>query len=220
MRGSDERSAANDSGTRCLAAPPVLLEDVLSLEVRMLIDLTVAVDKKMVSDMTVPGKLGHLGTHFDVMDKEFPLECIKRRGRLVDIRATRGREAEVADINVPIQAGDFVIFRTNHLLEIGYGGPRYNFTSAELSDIAVGYLLEAGVSLIGVDAASLQKPAKHMQVDLRCAAQNVFIIENLCNLDKLAAAVGTDPFTVYCAPLNFQGLTGLPCRVVAEVERS
>jgi kynurenine formamidase len=183
----------------------------------VLIDLTVTVDKQVVASMTVPSKLGHLGTHFDVMDKEFPLESVRRVGRLIDISALRDREVELADIKSPIERDEFVIFKTDYAVEIGYGGPNYNYRSAELSDDVVSHLLERKVSLIGVDAASIQRPAKHRQVDQRCAAENVFIVENLCNLDALAQAAGDRTFVVYCAPLNFRGLTGLPCRVVAEV---
>jgi kynurenine formamidase len=185
--------------------------------IMMLIDLTVTIDKQSIAGVTVPNKLGHLGTHFDVMDKEFPLEYLKRVGRLVDVSAIRSREVEASDIQSPVARGEFVIFRTNYAIEIGYGGADYNHKSADLSDGVVAHLLEQGVSLIGVDAASIQKPAKHFQVDQRCAAQNVFIVENLCNLDRLAQAAGSRTFVVYCAPLNFRGLTGLPCRVVAEV---
>jgi kynurenine formamidase len=183
----------------------------------MLIDLTVAVDKHVVASMTVPTKLGHLGTHFDVMDKEFPIEFVKRVGRLVDITSIKDREVALNDIQGPVGKDEFVIFRTDYALNIGYGGPDYNFKSAELSDEVVSYLLARGVSLIGVDAASIQKAAKHRQVDERCAAQNVFVVENLCNLDALEIAASGRHFTVYCAPLNFRGLTGIPCRVVADV---
>jgi kynurenine formamidase len=180
----------------------------------------VIIDKEVVASLTVPNKLGHLGTHFDVMEKEFPLECVKRVGRLVDISRIRDREIEVNDLQCSIEPGEFVIFRTDYAIEIGYGGPDYNYRSAELSDDVVSHLLERKVSLIGVDAASIQKPAKHRQVDMRCAAENVFVVENLCNLDALAQAAGDRPFVVYCAPLNFRGLTGLPCRVVADVPES
>jgi kynurenine formamidase len=183
----------------------------------MLIDLTVVIDKQVVASLTVPSKLGHLGTHFDVMGGEFPLKCVKRVGRLVDISAIKDREVGVADIASSIEQDEFVIFRTNYAADIGYGGPDYNHKSAELSDDVVSYLLECRVSLIGVDAASIQRPAKHREVDERCAAQNVFVVENLCNLETLANAAAGRSFTVYCAPLNFRGLTGIPCRVVAEV---
>ena len=183
----------------------------------MLIDLTVVIDKQAVASLTVPSKLGHLGTHFDVMGKEFPLDCVKRVGRLIDISAIRDREVRANDIPTSIEQDEFVIFRTDYAADIGYGGPDYNHKSAELSDDVVSYLLERRVSLIGVDAASIQRPAKHRAVDERCAAQNVFVVENLCNLEVLASTAAGHPFTVYCAPLNFRGLTGIPCRVVADV---
>ena len=183
----------------------------------MLIDLTVTVDKHVVAGLTVPTKLGHLGTHFDVMNQEFPLECVKRVGRLLDITSIKNREVGLGDLQTSVEKDEFVIFRTDYAAEIGYGGPNYNFKSAELSDDVVTYLLERGVSLIGVDAASIQRPAKHRQVDERCAAQSVFVVENLCNLDALAKAAAGRSFTLYCAPLKFRGLTGIPCRVVAEV---
>jgi kynurenine formamidase len=183
----------------------------------MLIDLTVTVDKHVVASMTVPTKLGHLGTHFDVMDQEFPLECVKRVGRLIDITNIKNREVSLEDIQTSVEKDEFVIFRTDYAIDIGYGAPNYNFKSAELSDEVVTYLLERGVSLIGVDAASIQRPAKHREVDERCAAQKVFVVENLCNLDALAKAAAGREFTMYCAPLKFRGLTGIPCRVVADV---
>jgi len=43
----------------------------------MLIDITLKITPKMVSDAQGNEKkalVGHLGTHFDVMNKEFPLE--------------------------------------------------------------------------------------------------------------------------------------------------
>jgi kynurenine formamidase len=181
------------------------------------IDLTVTIDRTGVTEPQPFNKVGHLGTHFDVMEKAFPLEYVRSVGRLVDISATRERELSVSDIRVPIERDEFIIFRTDYAIDIGYGGPDYNSKSANLSDEVVTYLLDRRIRLIGVDAASIQKPAKHFQVDHRCAAQNVFIVENLCHLDKLADVVGEQTFTIYCAPLNFRGLTGLPCRVVAEV---
>jgi kynurenine formamidase len=184
----------------------------------MLLDLSLSIDRTAQSADDHPlRKLGHLGTHFDVMEKEFPLEYVKRRGRLVDIRTIRSREVAVGDIPSGIEPGDFVIFRTNYSTEIGYGSLVYNRTSAELSDAAVTHLLERKISLIGVDAAGIQSPAKHLAVDMRCAASDVFVVENLCNLARLSELAGNRAFTIYCAPLNMRGLTGLPCRVVADV---
>ena len=47
----------------------------------MLIDITLKITPKMVTDVQGNEKkalVGHLGTHFDVMNKEFPLEYTKR----------------------------------------------------------------------------------------------------------------------------------------------
>ena len=52
---------------------------------------------------------------------------------------------------------------------------------------------------------------EHTPTDSYCASNNVFIIENLCNLGLI---LGNSIINTY--PMNYVGLTGLPCRVVAE----
>ena len=161
---------------------------------------------------------GHAGTHFDVMDKSFPLEKFKTRGKVIDISHIRDREIEVADLgDVRIEKDDFVIFHSGWVGQLGYDIiDEYIHKSAELSDDLVHHLIEAGVSLIGVDAAGAQPPKKHPAVDQYCADHGVFIIENLNNVDKLLDI--PQPFTVYTAPLNRVDLTGLPCRVLVEAD--
>lgn len=54
----------------------------------MLIDITLKITPKMADESnknTAKELVGHLGTHFDVMDKEFPLEYTKRRGIVFDV---------------------------------------------------------------------------------------------------------------------------------------
>ena len=54
----------------------------------MLIDITLRITPKMVEDAQGNEKkamVGHLGTHFDVMNQEFPLEYITRRGVVFDV---------------------------------------------------------------------------------------------------------------------------------------
>ena len=46
----------------------------------------------------------------------------------------------------------------------------------------------------------------------------MFIIENLCNLGELLGGEKTARFVARTFPVNFDGMTGLPCRVVAEVD--
>ena len=48
----------------------------------MLIDITLRITPKMTKDAQGNLKkalVGHLGTHFDVMNKEFPLEYVRRQ---------------------------------------------------------------------------------------------------------------------------------------------
>ena len=50
----------------------------------MFIDMTLKITPKMVKDAQGNEKkalVGHLGTHFDVMDKEFPLELFLTSAR-------------------------------------------------------------------------------------------------------------------------------------------
>jgi kynurenine formamidase len=160
---------------------------------------------------------GHVGTHFDVMDKEFPLDSFKTTGKLVDISHVRGREVDVDDLSkTPIEAGDTVILHTGYMEEFGYENRLYWKRSAELSDAAVSYLISKRIRLIAVDAAGAQKPTKHQSVDKQCADNGIFIVENLANV-KALIAYAQESFTVYTAPLKRSGLTGLPCRVIVEI---
>lgn len=161
---------------------------------------------------------GHVGTHFDVMDKEFPIDSFKTSGKLVDISGIRDREIAISDLaSSEIDAGDTVIFHTGYMEELGYENRLYWKRSAELSDEAVSYLIAKRIRLIAVDAAGAQKPTKHQKVDRLCADNGIFIVENLANVKALVAHRNV-PFTVYTAPLKRSGLTGLPCRVIVELD--
>ncbi|MGN1383365.1 MAG: hypothetical protein ACI4W2_11190 [Eubacterium sp.] len=65
-----------------------------------------------------------------------------------------------------------------------------------------------------MDFAGVRRGKEHTPKDQYCADHGVFIIENLCGLKTL-----TDKgvVTVYTFPMNFAGMTGIPCRVAAEI---
>ena len=46
--------------------------------------------KKLLDD-------GHIGTHFDVVDKVFPIESFRTNGKIFDISHIRGREAQAEE---------------------------------------------------------------------------------------------------------------------------
>lgn len=184
----------------------------------MFIDLTLGLSPEHYSSIDQTGsREGHIGTHFDIMDKAFPLESFRTAGRVIDVSHIEGREVEVADLDgYDIGEGDMVIFYTGQVEAYGYGTPAYYQHSVNLSDAVIHHLVERKVRLIGADAAGVQKPKKHEAVDRFCAERNIFIVENLDNLKALMAAA-KDGFTVYTAPTKRTGLSGLPCRVLAEV---
>lgn len=69
--------------------------------------------------------------------------------------------------------------------------------------------------MIGIDFAGVRRGKEHTPKDQYCADRGTFIIENLCNLKNLAQQ--TEYFTANTYPMNYADMTGLPCRVVAEV---
>jgi kynurenine formamidase len=70
---------------------------------------------------------------------------------------------------------------------------------------------------IGIDAAGVRRGVDHTKTDQFCSDNGVFIIEKLDNLKFLSEKADNDPFDVYTFPINFEGMSGLPCRVIAEV---
>ena len=187
----------------------------------MWIDLSVQVPKAMWREIFRNEKmtsLGHLGTHFDVMNQDFQLANLRRRGRVFDVGAVRDRDVEVRDLGGGrIEEGDFVLLRTGFLQEAGYGTERYFRSHPQLSMQLIGLLLEKRVSLIGIDAAGIRRGAEHTPTDQHCADHGVFVVENLTNLDLLLQRSGGGAFEVLTFPIRFEGLSGLPCRVVAEL---
>jgi kynurenine formamidase len=189
----------------------------------MKIDLTLKITPKMVTDAQGNEKkalVGHLGTHFDVMDKEFPLEYTERKGVVFDVSGIEGRDIDIADVDLNKVAPDmFVAFHTGFIEDEGYGTRRYFTEHPQLSNELIGELLKKRVSIIGVDFAGVRRGAEHTPTDQRCAECGVFVVENLCNLNSLLEGGHTSDgiFVVNTYPMNYAQMTGLPCRVVAEV---
>lgn len=185
----------------------------------MLIDITLRITPKMAADAQGNEKMaliGHLGTHFDVMNKTFPLEYTKRDGIVFDVSDVDARDIDITDIALDKAEQEmFVAFYTGFIEKEGYGGKEYFTEHPQLSDALIDALLEKGVSIIGVDFAGVRRGKEHTPKDQYCADHGVFIIENLCNLQAVLDAGGTCRIHTY--PMNYAEMTGLPCRVVAEI---
>lgn len=185
----------------------------------MKIDITLKITSKMVTDAQGNEKkalVGHLGTHFDVMNKEFPLEYTQRKGIVFDVSKVKGRDINVSDINVnKITKDMFIAFYTGFIEEEGYGTKTYFSEHPQLSKELIEVLLQKEVSIIGVDFAGVRRGKEHTPMDQYCANQGVFIVENLCNLNAVLENENT--FIANTYPMNYAQMTGLPCRVVAEI---
>ncbi|MCP1225640.1 cyclase family protein [Sebaldella sp. S0638] len=187
----------------------------------MLVDLSVKVSKAASGNALDNEKMvsfGHLGTHFDVMNKEFPLEFVKREGLVFNVREMKDREILSGDIDMSlVKENMFVAFYTGFIEDEGYGTKKYFTEHPELSNELIDLLLDKKVSIIGIDFAGVRRGAEHTPKDQYCADRGVFIIENLCNLDKVLNGKKHEFFVVNTYPVNFGGMSGLPCRVVGEI---
>ena len=185
----------------------------------MLIDITLKVTAAMSKEAQGNqdrSLVGHLGTHFDVMNKEFPLSYTRRKGVVFDVSSIRERDITSADVDLSLVEKEmFVAFHTGYIEEVGYGNRVYFGQHPQLADELIDALLARGVSIIAVDCSGVRRGREHTPKDQCCADRGCFVIENLCNLKALVDCGGR--FVAHTYPMNFADVTGLPCRVVAEV---
>lgn len=187
----------------------------------MLVDLSIVVDPAMTKNAKAnenKAHFGHLGTHFDIMDKTFPLEYTEREGLALDVSAVRDREIEAGDIALgDVKPGMFVAFYTGFIEAVPYGSETYFKEHPVLAYALLDALLDKQVSIVGVDFAGVRRGKEHPPADQRFAEHNAYIVENLCNLDKVLQGRPKAGFTAQTFPMNFTGMTGVPCRVVAKI---
>lgn len=64
----------------------------------MFIDLTLLINNKSsknAQENLDRANYGHLGTHFDVMNKVFPLEFVERKGIVFDVSNVKDRDISI-----------------------------------------------------------------------------------------------------------------------------
>lgn len=185
----------------------------------MLIDITLQITKdQLIEAMTHHNEaiVGHAGTHFDVMNKEFPLAYTERKGIVFDVRAVSNRDIDIGDVDLnQVEKDMFVAFCTGFIEKIPYGKPGYYTDHPQLSPALIDTLMEKGVSIIGLDFAGIRRTPEHIPADQRLADKGIFVIENLVNLSQLVERGGQ--FTACTYPMNCTDMTGLPCRVIAKI---
>jgi kynurenine formamidase len=120
------------------------------------------------------------------MDKEFPLRYTKREGLVFDVSRLSNQEIDVSDIDMNlISAEMFIAFYTGYIEKELYGTKSYFTSHPQLPNDLIEQLIDRNISIIGIDFAGVKRGAEHRTTDQYCADRGVFIIENLCNLDKV-----------------------------------
>lgn len=157
--------------------------------------------------------MGHVGTHLDTYEKRpIPLEYFKSRGVLFDVRGIP--EVFVEDVDLSrICPGDFVLFRTGRMEEHAYGDEAYFESHPQLSHALIDALVGSGIRFVGVDCPGIRQGREHEAADRLCERNGIYVIENLDNLCQ----IGEGRLTVYAMWLDDARMTGLRCRVIAEV---
>jgi kynurenine formamidase len=193
----------------------------------MKIDLSVPVTQEIFDKLASFSKtrsdgvdlFGHVGTHLDLMGKRFDIDRSETPGVVFDVSAIKDREIQPEDVDgSKVREGDFVMFHTGALDAFGYGnGDYFRLETPQLSYALIDGLMDRKAAFIGVDMGGARKVAEHRRVDEYCAEREVFVVENLANLERLSRLAKDGRFEARIYPLNLVGATGLPCRVVAEV---
>jgi len=184
-------------------------------------------------------KLGsHTGTHIDApyhflkngqKIDEIPVQRFIGTGILIDVSNKSERELiDSTDLKFyasEIKKGDFVILNTGW--DRYFGTPTY-YLHPYLSADGARLLVKMGVSLVGVDALNVD-PTYYGSMDSDPSAKDlpdeegygypvhdillgndILIVENLCNLDKIKQVKGVYSFL----PLKLKDSDGSPIRAV------
>lgn len=157
----------------------------------------------------------HVGTHIDAPKHmleggasldQTPIEQFVGRGCYVDVTDSNFDAVKNADI----QAGDIVLLHTG--MSDKYHETVYFKDYPAMSDEIANYLVGKKIKMVGLDACSVDNK-DGFPIHKILLADNVLIIENLTNLNKLV----DKRFVVYALPIKLQ-IDGAPARVIAEVK--
>ncbi|MDA0264185.1 MAG: cyclase family protein [Chloroflexi bacterium] len=176
----------------------------------------------------------HIGTHVDApfhfVDgattvENMPLEKYAGPALLLDLRQVfKGRspllvsELEAAGANAETVKDKIVVLFTGWA-EAESGGPKFYGHGPYLSTEGAAFLADCGANAVAVDFPIDKHPEtplstiKDFPVHRLLLGQNIPLIENLINLDKL---VGKE-FELWALPLKLKGGDGAATRAVARV---
>mgnify|MGYP001193891199 FL=1 len=176
----------------------------------------------------------HIGTHVDApyhfhpgatTVDDMPLERYMGPALLLDLRklARRGTPISVANLR---QAGgeeealrDKIAVLFTGWTERESGGPLFYSSGPYLSDEGAGYLAQCSVNAVAVDfpidklPPTPQSTIHDFPVHRLLLGQNIPLIENLINLDRLVGQT----FELWALPIKLLGGDGAAARAVARI---
>ena len=176
----------------------------------------------------------HIGTHVDApfhfVDgattvENMPLEKYAGPAILLDLRsAAKGQEAlTISELTQsganPESVKDQIVVLFTGWAEAESGGPRFYGHGPYLGTDSAGYLADFGANAVAVDFPIDKHPdtplstIKDFPVHRLLLGQNIPLIENLINLDKLVGK----KFELWALPLKLKGGDGAATRAVARI---
>lgn len=172
----------------------------------------------------------HVSTHTDAprhitkkgksLD-EFSVESFVGKAFIVDIRKIDPKEEiKLEHINMEsFEKSDFILFYRG--LDKKFGSEDFLVDYPVLSFELIDYINSKGKKGIGFDVIGLDK-LENENLDLHKRLfknnNNIIIIENLNNLDKILGEMGESPFTFIVLPLKFKDSDGSPSRAIGILE--
>lgn len=179
-------------------------------------------DKWLNKDMYVNSILEtgmHAGTHIDapmhlinseMYINEIPLEKFIGKGSILDVRNEDiiKYKKEYDDI---VDENDIVLLYTGH--DSKYETKEYYTNYPVLSKELADFLIMKKIKMIGIDLPSPDN--KPFEIHKMLFVNNILIIENLTNLEKL---VDIASFEVIALPLKIKAEASI-CRVIAKILR-
>lgn len=170
----------------------------------------------------------HFGTHVDAPKHlfrngktidEFPVERFIGEGVVLNIPKSKYEAITAEDLENAkpgVKKGDIVFIYTGWCKK--YETEEYH-EQPYLTEDAAKWLVDRGVRMVGIDAITLdaygakRPPGFTFPVHRLLLKNEIFVVENLGNLDKVA---GKRVFIV-AAPIKIKGADGAPARIIARV---
>lgn len=166
----------------------------------------------------------HTGTHVDAPSHFKPgLASIDRistdrlvcNAVLIWAQKRANQMVEQQDIGKQqIRQGDAVVIATGW--ERRSCSRNYMSENPGLSEQAARYLARKRVNAVAIDCPSIDAGAdSRFTAHNILLSRNILVVENLCNLDRVASSSSSVTFTLVISPLKLGGATGSPARVLA-----